>query len=199
MQVFAVIKQCIQSCRELVNWTFILTLGYKGNLTTKQIHFNSYSLPHLFGIHKLNDLNNKSRRKITREINRLELSNESIQTIKNSNFYSRISDRLEILTRIYDIFNNKNIKVHFHSNKYTGARTKIDWDYLINFELDNRNGYIFFICDENTKDDLICNSLFFNKTTKYEAGQKRYVVLKIELINEEKQKIELYRRDNFAG
>lgn len=191
------LKQCIKSCKRLINWTFILTLGYKGKLTTKQLKFKSYSLPHLFGVHKLNDLNTKSKRIITKEINDLELSDESIQTIKSSNFYSKICERLEILTKIYDIFNDKDIKVHFHSNKYAGAKTNIKWDYLINFELNNRNGYIFFVCDKDSKGELICNSLFFNKTAKYEAGQKRYVVLKIDLINEVNQKIELYKKESF--
>ena len=191
------LKRCIKSCKKLVNWTFILTLGYKGKLTTKQIKFQSYSLPHLFGIHKLNDLNSKSKRIIKREINDLELSDTSIQIIKNSHFYSEISERLEILTKMYDIFNDKNIKVHFHSNRYAGMRTKIKWDYLINFELNNRNGYIFFVCDKGFKDNLVCDSLFFNNTSKYEAGQKRYVVLKINLINEKNQRIVLYKKESF--
>lgn len=197
LQVFIMLKQCMKSCKKLVNYTFVLTLGYKGELTIKQIKFNCYSLPHLLGVHKLNDLNNKTRRKIKKEINNLKLSDKNIQIIENSNFYSQISDRLEILTRMMDIFNNKNIKVHFRSNRHTGTRTKINWDYLINFELDNQNGYIFFVCDKNVQDSLVCNSLFFNETTKYEAGQKRYVVLKIELIDDKSHKIELYKKDGF--
>ncbi|MDO3393627.1 PBECR4 domain-containing protein [Ligilactobacillus sp. 110_WCHN] len=194
LQVFIVLKQCIKSCKKLINYTFILTLGYKGKLTIKQIKFDCYSFPHLFGIHKLNDLNNKTRRKIKKEINSLKLSDKSIRIIENSNFYSQISDRLEILSRMMDIFNDETIKVHFHSNKHTGARTKINWDYLINFELNNQNGYIFFVCDKNVKDNLVCNSLFFNETTKYEAGQKRYAILKIELIDEKSRRTLLYKK-----
>ena len=50
------------------------------------------------------------------------------------------------------------------------------------------------VCDKNVKDDLVCNSLFFNETTKYEAGQKRYAILKIELIDEKSRRTLLYKK-----
>lgn len=168
--------------KNLIDKKFHFILGSKGIEKCITITFRTQDLYHLLGIHKLKDLNSKAHKSIRKSIRNFELPPKSIDLIKKSSYFYSIVDRIELVSIIHELISDSKNHIYFHSNKNRTSFSEIDWDYLIRFKFNDRQGFYFFkSIDTEQKNELFCISTFYSDNNSYYKMQKEWKILKIDI------------------
>lgn len=162
--------------QSLIGSKLVVTVGRKGKQEEIIIAFEAADFCHLAGLHKLKDiqaLKGYNTSTILERILNQKLTNEMI--IKSS-FYGQIEERLKIVSEFPEVL--KNDKVIWKFNKVrANAWSKIPWDYLIDYKVQERETYIFLKSNNHSR--YFCISAFNRGKMDYTKMQIRMTVLKI--------------------
>lgn len=183
------LTSAIKQYSSILDKKITLTLGKGKNKFFVDLIFTKNEFFHMAGFHKLSGIHqlrttHKSR-KFNESVFDKVLSGEINQSLlEDSDSYAIIKDRLEIISSLSSILENKSLvikKIH-----YDRSGSRIPWDYLMHFPFNGSTGYIFFSSNkkENSSKDralLSCISTFTDNSGKYGLDQKKFTVLKVEV------------------
>lgn len=170
--------------RELTEYNYLFTYGYKHKLYEINLTFSPEDFPHLAGFQYLKDISlpKYNPQKTVSRILDGTIKLEQIQ--KSAGYEEMIVPRLEALVRMKDALDNDFILFSYMPCMYP-FYTQIKADYLISCHSDVTN-YIFIIqanADGITKIDHLCCSAFQQGERDYETNQRSRALLKKERIH----------------
>lgn len=170
--------------KELTEYKYLLTYGYKQKLHTINLTFSFEDYPHLAGFQYLKDISlpNFTSAKIADRILEGKISFEQIK--KSQQYEDMVKPRLEALTHLKNSLDN-DFKLHSFNPLIYPFKTTIKADYLI-VSNNSVNSFIFIIqadTDDTAKCDFLCCSAFKQGTRDYTTNQKSYILLRKERLH----------------
>jgi hypothetical protein len=174
-----ILQQSAYAWRNLSEYQYLLTYGYKKQLYTINLTFSPEDYPHLAGFQYMKDISlpKYTPAKIIDKILDNKISFDTIQ--KSINYEGMIKPRLEALINLKNSIDNEFTLYSYMPCMYPFI-TGIKADYLIasHIELDS---FIFII--QNTphgksKCDFLCCSAFAKGERDYETNQRSRALLK---------------------
>lgn len=169
--------------KELTEYHYVFTYGYKQKLYTINLTFSPEDFPHLAGFQYLKDISlpRYAPPKILKKILDKTIKTQSIE--KGAQYSDMVVPRLDALIRLKDIMDNE-FSLYSFMPQFYSFTTNIKADYLI---ASNRDfiDYIFIIeslPDGSAKCDFVCNSAFTKGNRDYEENQSSRTLLKKERI-----------------
>lgn len=179
-----ILYQAASVWKNLTEYRYIFTYGYKKQLYTINLAFSMGDFPHLAGFQYLKDLA-LPRYNPSQTVNRiLEHKIRYEQIIKGVQYEEMVKPRLEALVHLEDILNNEFLFFSYMPKMYPFTTT-IKADYLISSHLDLIN-FVFIIQNNNngnSKCDYLCCSAFAKGERNYEANQRPLALLRKERIH----------------
>ena len=165
------------------NWkdiTYKIVLGRKQKTYELMLHFPAASFFHIAGLQHLTDLDfgTKSKAFVFKKILNKEIT---ILDLQESVFYEEwhIENRVANLGLIPDIIELGKAKYLINRNEYR-RYTKIEADYLMEYDIEHRIFYLFSLIVQNNPDfvnECVCCSFFRKKgwiLQKVQSPQKCY-------------------------
>ena len=178
------LQQSAQAWKEITEYRYLFTYGYKKQLYPINLTFSLEDYPHLAGFQYMKDLSlpNYSSAKIADRILEGKILFEKVQ--KAAQYEEMIKPRLEALVRLKESLDNEFNLYSYMPRKYPFI-TSIKADYLISshFSVDN---FIFIIkanAQGELKCDFLCCSIFEKGDRDYETNQKARTLMKKERIH----------------
>lgn len=170
--------------KEITEYRYLLTYGYKKQLYPINLTFALEDYPHLAGFQYMKDiaLPNYTSAKIVDRILEGKISFEKIQEAVQ--YEEMIRPRLEALIHIKESLDNDFTLYSYMPRMYPFV-TGIKADYLISshFSVDN---FIFIIkanSQGESKCDFLCCSIFEKGERNYESNQRSRTLMKKERIH----------------
>ncbi len=170
--------------KELTEYNYVLTYGYKKQLYTINLTFSPEDFPHLAGFQYLRDLPlpRYYSHKIVNQILNHKLTFEQI--IKGEKYEDFVKPRLEALAQLKNII-EKDFSLYSYMPQMYPFVTTIKADYLISSnDIDKK--FIFIIkndSDDNVKNAYLCCSAFVEDKRDYESNQRIRTILRKERIH----------------
>ncbi len=169
---------------DLMEYRYILTYGYKNQLTKINLIFSKEDFSHLAGFQYLKGLPflkyNSSQ--LLNKILQKKITYAQIS--KGRKFNQMVEPRLHALIHLKEILDNE-----FHFYTYTPKlypfSTTIKADYLISSNQNSQN-YVFIIrmsANQKVSSNFLCCSAFSKGTRDYEYNQSKRTLLKKERIH----------------
>lgn len=179
-----ILYQAASTWRELTEYSYFFTYGYKKRLHTINLTFSMKDFHHLAGFQYLKDLAlpRYNQSKIVDRILNQTITYEHI--IKGTQYHEMVKPRLEALVRLKDILENEFLLFSYMPRMYPFTTT-IKADYLISGHLDLIS-FIFILqttSDGKAKCDYLCCSAFTKGDRDYETNQRTRALLKKERIH----------------
>ena len=157
------IQDCAKLYNNLLNKRYYITLE---NGIKFEFYFTKQGFAHLLGIHKLKDipqLRNISSEKIFKDILAGKLKHN---TLKISNYYNKISDRVEHFEQILDMLDiTKSNKIIINFNKELVSDTKLDNTKFI-FYKNESVGYSMLTIGKKSK-QYYPETFFYEDSNRY--------------------------------
>lgn len=163
---------------KITHYKYKYTMGRKGKLYIFEVDFRYSDFHHLIGLQKLTDLDYlQTKRKIL--FKRILSGEITHDNLKNSVHYSEMCDRFDAFDKFAKLFNDKNT-----TYKYTQdlRYSQIPADYLLTNDTYGTLLYIF-VTKRDNEDLYCCESFFPFDQLKYEYGQTKLTMLKVERCN----------------
>lgn len=166
------IYDCIDSFTSLLDTEYHLLLGRKGVLVSLIITFDKKDCFHLMGLQYLKDRPELSRdRAIVFDwIKERKITTKQIET---SDFYERITERVDILPLLENIFDSND--TIFKYNRKSNVFSMIQADYLMKNSVADKNVFIFL--SRKKEDKYFCRSFFPQDKRDYTKGQASWTLL----------------------
>jgi len=179
-----ILQQAALSWKEITEYRYLFTYGYKKKLYPINLTFSSEDFPHLAGFQYMKDLSlpNYSSAKIADRILEGKIPFEKV--LKAAQYEEMIKPRLEALVHLKDSLDNDFTLYSYMPRMYPFV-TKIDADYLIASHV-SIDSFIFIIRSTpqgEAKCDFLCCSLFEEGNRDYETNQRSHTLLKKERIH----------------
>jgi len=175
------LQQSAKAWKEIIEYQYLLTYGYKNKLHQINLTFSLEDYPHLAGFQYAKDiaLPNYSNSKVADRILEEKISFEEFQ--KAADYEKMIKPRLEALVHLKESLDNEFNFYSFMPSMYS-FYTSIKADYLISshFKIDS---FIFIIkvnSHGEVKCDFACCSAFEKGDRDYETNQRPRTLLKKE-------------------
>lgn len=191
-----ILYQAASVWKELTEYCYTITYGYKNKLNTINLTFSPEDFPHLAGFQYLRDLSlpRYNPGKLVDKILDQKITYALIS--KGSQYETLVKPRLEALVRLKDII-EKDFNLFSYMPRMYPFTTMIKADYLISSHLDMIS-FIFIIQATpggEAKCDYLCCSAFTQGDRNYETNQRTRTILKKERIHISTQTSEiLYNR-----
>lgn len=178
------LQQSALAWKELTEYQYLFTYGYKKKLYLIKITFSLEDYPHLAGFQYMKDiaLPNYSTAKITDRILQNKIPFEMIK--KASQYEEMIKPRLEAIIHLKSSLDNDFTLYSYMPRMYPFV-TNIKADYLIASHI-NIGSFIFIIRStpqNESKCDFLCCSIFKASKRDYEINQRTRTLLKKERIH----------------
>lgn len=170
--------------KELMQFNYIITYGYKKQLHTITLTFPSERFHHLSGFQYLSDLRipRFNRSKILEAILCKKITFEQIK--KGCQYEDSVKPRLEALIRLKQTIEEEFI-LHSYMPQFYSFNTQIKADYLISRTISPID-FIFIIRADSTDNisvcDFVCCSAFTQTNRDYRENQRPRTILKKERI-----------------
>lgn len=178
------LQQSAQAWKEITEYRYLFTYGYKKQLYPINLTFSLEDYPHLAGFQYMKDISlpNYSSAKIADRILEGKILFEKVQ--KATQYEKMIKPRLEALVHLKESLDNK-FNLYSYMPRMYPFITGIKADYLISshFSVDN---FIFIIkanAQGELKCDFLCCSIFEKGDRDYETNQKARTLMKKERIH----------------
>ena len=169
---------------DLMEYKYILTYGYKNQLTKINLIFSKEDFSHLAGFQYLKGLPflkyNSSQ--LLDKILKKKITYAQIS--KGRKFKQMVEPRLHALIHLQDILDN-DFRFYTYTPKLYPFSTTIKADYLISSN-QNSQDYVFIIrisTNPKAPSDFLCCSAFSKGTRDYEYNQSKRTLLKKERIH----------------
>ena len=157
--------------KELTEYCYVFTFGYKRQLYTINLSFPPEKFPHLVGFQYLKDIN-LPRFNPSKTMNMIlsgKISHSQIE--KGSQYEESVKPRLEALIRLKETL-EQDFQLHSYMPRFYSFTTQIKADYLIS----STSGEIS-ICD------FVCCSAFMQTKRDYRENQRPRSILKKERVH----------------
>lgn len=178
------LKRSALAWKEITEYRYLLTYGYKKKLYPINLIFSPEDYPHLAGFQYMKDISlpNYTSAKIVDRILDDKISFEKIQ--EAAKYEEMIKPRLEALIHLKKSLDNEFVLYSYMPKMYPFI-TGIKADYLISshFEI---NSFVFIIQaapQGDAKCDFLCCSIFAKGDRDYETNQRSRTLLKKECIH----------------
>lgn len=179
-----ILQQSAQAWKEITEYHYLFTYGYKKKLYPINLTFSLEDYPHLAGFQYMKDISipNYSSAKIADRILEGKILYENVK--KASQYEDMIKPRLEALIHLKESLDNEFNLYSYRPRMYPFI-TSINADYLISshFNVDN---FIFIIKSNSQgelKCDFLCCSIFEKGDRDYETNQRSRTLMKKERIH----------------
>ena len=173
-----------QVWKELTEYQYIFTYGYKKQLYTIHLKFSYEDFPHLAGFQYVKDLvlPKYNPRKTIDRILLKKLTLEQIQ--KGMQYEIMVKPRLEALVHLKNILEEDFVLFSFMPRMYPFTTT-IKGDYLISSHSDNASFVFLIQSSQNSKENgaYVCCSAFIRGERDYETNQRIRTILKKERLH----------------
>lgn len=171
--------------KELTEYYYAFTFGYKQQLYTIHLSFPPEKFPHLAGFQYLKDIN-LPRFNPSKTMNMILSGKISYSQIeKGSQYEESVKPRLEALVRLKKTL-EKDFQLHSYMPRFYSFTTQIKADYLISSTTAPVD-FIFIIksnsSDENSICDFVCCSAFTQTKHDYQENQRSRSILKKERVH----------------
>jgi len=179
-----ILYQAALAWKNLTEYCYVFTYGYKKQLHTINLTFSMEDFPHLAGFQYLKDisLQRYNAGKIVDKILDYKITYEQIS--KGVQYIEMVKPRLEALVRLENILES-DFRLFSYMPKMYPFTTTIKADYLISSHLDLVD-FVFIIqssCNGAAKCDYLCCSAFAKGERDYETNQRMRTLLKKERIH----------------
>lgn len=178
------LQQAAKAWKEITEYRYLFTYGYKKQLYPINLTFSLEDFPHLAGFQYMKDISlpNYSSAKIADRILEGKITFEKVQ--EAAQYEEMILPRLEALIHLKESFDNE-FNLYSYMPRMYPFITGIKADYLISshFSIDN---FIFIIkanSQGELKCDFLCCSIFEKGNRDYEANQRLRTLMKKERIH----------------
>ena len=155
--------------KELTEYHYVFTYGYKGELHEIKLTFSPEDFPHLAGFHYLKDI--------------------AYDKVKKGTLYQEyVKPRLLALVRLKEILEQE-FDLFSYMPQFYPFVTKIKADYLISSQIEP-TAFVFIIRESPTGNavcDFLCCSVFEESGRDYRANQRSRTLLKKERVHIETQ------------
>ena len=171
--------------KELMNYKYIFTYGYKSKLSRISLVFPPEKYPHLAGFQYLKDINipRYNNKKTVDKILDDSICQNLIQ--KSQNYEEFVKPRLNALIRLKNTL-EEDFLLYAYMPRFYSFATQIKADYLISKSFSPKD-YIFIIKSdslfEQSDYNFVCCSTFEQTNRNYAENQRQRTVLKKERIN----------------
>lgn len=179
-----ILQQSALVWKELTEYQYLLTYGYKKVLYPINLTFSPEDFPHLAGFQYLKDISlpNYTSKRI---VDRILEGKIQLKKIQEAQLYEEmVKPRLEALTRLKKSLDEEFTLYSYMPRMYPFI-TQIRADYLIASHVDIVS-YVFIIQatpDGKAKCDYLCCSAFTKEERDYETNQRSRALLKKERIH----------------
>ena len=178
------LQQSAMAWKEMTEYSYLFTYGYKKKLFTINLTFSLEDYPHLAGFQYMKDLSlpNYTSAKLINRILEGKISFKNIQ--KAAQYETLIKPRLKALIHLKESLDNPFVLLSYMPKMYP-FYTNMKADYLISSHI-NFTSYIFIIQSNKLssfKCDYLCCSLFEKGERDYNTNQKTLTILKKERIH----------------
>lgn len=178
------LQQSAQVWKEITEYRYLFTYGYKRQLYPIMLTFSLEDYPHLAGFQYMKDiaLPNYSSAKIADRILDGKISLKKVQ--RAALYEEMIEPRLEALVHLKDSLDH-NFNLYSYVPQMYPFHTSIKADYLISSHHDIDN-FIFIIkanSQGESKCDFLCCSIFEKGNRDYETNQRSRTLMKKERIH----------------
>ena len=171
--------------KELTEYYYIFTFGYKQQLHTIQLTFPPEKFPHLAGFQYLKDIS-LPRFNPSKTLNMIlsgKISHSQIE--KGSQYEESVKPRLEALIRLKKTL-EQNFLLHSYMPQFYSFTTQIKADYLISSTTVPVD-FIFIIKSSSSGEisicDFVCCSAFSQTKRNYRENQRPRSILKKERVH----------------
>ena len=195
------LQLCAQKYAELCYYTYDCTIARKNTAIDLHFTFSPYEFRHLAGLHRLeHDRLRSNSERVFKDILSCKLTLADLRQAHNwSTESEKILSRLEALSQLDTLMDEFLLLYGFSGEKLAAQtpplRTKIDADYLIEYQLPS--GITFFFSVKQ-KDGYCGRSLFINNELDYSRGQTKFTLLEKTKTNlRTGEQILLYRRSTY--
>lgn len=178
------LQQSAQAWKEITEYRYLFTHGYKKQLYPINLTFSLEDYPHLAGFQYMKDISlpNYSSAKIADRILEGKILFEKVQ--EAAQYEDMIKPRLEALVHLKESLDNE-FNLYSYMPRMYPFITGIKADYLISshFSVDN---FIFIIkanAQGELKCDFLCCSIFEKGDRDYETNQRPRTLMKKERIH----------------
>ena len=171
--------------KELTEYYYVLTFGYKQQLYTIHLSFPPEKFPHLAGFQYLKDIN-LPRFNPAKTMNMIisgKISHSQIE--KGSQYEESVKPRLEALIRLKKTL-EQDFQLHSYMPRFYSFTTQIKADYLISSTTAPVD-FIFIIKSSSSGEisicDFVCCSAFMQTKRDYRENQRPRSILKKERVH----------------
>lgn len=167
------LQDCAKAFEHLLDTTYHIVIGRKGNTATIDLAFKAEHFHHLLGLHKLRDIEALShkREKVFYDILAGRIS---FSDIEKSSFFGEIEGRVDPLTYMENILDDN--RLIFRYNNKANSFSLIHAEYLLSTNHDQDTVFIF-LDKMGRGDQFFCRSFFPKTGRDYTEGQARYAML----------------------
>jgi hypothetical protein len=178
------LRQSAQVWKELTEYRYLLTYGYKKKLYPINLSFSLEDYPHLAGFQYMKDISlpNYASSKIVNRILEDKITFEKVQ--EAAKYENMIKPRLEALSHLKDSL-DKEFTLYSYVPYLYPFITSIKADYLISSHI-GIDSFVFIIQASpkgESKCDFLCCSTFKKGERDYEANQRSRTLMKKERIH----------------
>jgi hypothetical protein len=178
------LRQSAQVWKELTEYRYLLTYGYKQKLYPINLSFSLEDYPHLAGFQYMKDISlpNYASSKIVNRILEDKITFEKVQG--SAKYENMIKPRLEALSHLKDSLDKEFTLYSYVPHLYPFI-TSIKADYLISSHI-GIDSFVFIIQVSpkgESKCDFLCCSTFEKGERDYEANQRSRTLMKKERIH----------------
>ena len=178
------LKQSAIAWKEITEYCYLLTYGYKKKLYPINLTFSPEDYPHLAGFQYMKDISlpNYTSSKIVERILEGKITFDKVQ--EAAQYEKMIKPRLEALIHLKNSLDNEFLLYSYMPRMYPFI-TGIKADYLISSHIEI-NSFVFIVQatpQGDSKCDFLCCSAFAKGDRDYEANQRSRALLKKERLH----------------
>lgn len=178
------LQQSAQVWKEITEYRYLFTYGYKKQLYPINLTFSLEDYPHLAGFQYMKDISlpNYSSAKVADRILQRKILFEKVQ--EATQYEDMIKPRLEALVHLKESLDNE-FNLYSYMSRMYPFHTSIKADYLISSHF-SVNNFIFIIranAQGELKCDFLCCSIFEKGDRNYETNQRARTLMKKERIH----------------
>lgn len=182
---YGLLYNAVVAWKELTEYYYVLTFGYKQQLYTIHLSFPPEKFPHLAGFQYLKDIN-LPRFNPAKTMNMIlsgKISHSQIE--KGSRYEESVKPRLEALIRLKETL-EQDFLLHSYMPRFYSFTTQIKADYLISSATAPVD-FIFIIKSSSSGEisicDFVCCSAFTQTKRDYRENQRPRSILKKERVH----------------